>query len=502
MIKKRILQATIMSATVLSIGTGSIFVTNEHDASNKVYAATSNKWLLNSLISKAQQFHSQYWTATTFNQLQSALQSAQQVNRQWNANQWQVNQSANTLQRAINNMQRQVGVNKSGLQQQMGWSSSYGPANFTKASYANLQNVLTQGRAIYNNPKATQNDVNNIIWQLHNAGLNLVSLTPLRTQLGYSTGYQAQKYTPYSFKVLQNEISYGKWVLVNPQSTQWDVNNAIKVLHNAGLNLTAQLPSLTYTQPSGTSISISKFNDIVSGGKVQFLNTSFDQSPVFDLMGNFSDGVTNVPESFYFKPSQADVNTSIDPTKLTASQALDLANFAAGMVNTVRAQIGQIPLTVTTDSQAQAATVAANYSADNWDGYLYEEKAMEPHDITALNKANTQFGKATASRATTYNIDGECMSYTLDVNVPYLIAKYGSNMATAKLGLAFDIVRMMYNDGGANNYGHEKNLLDLDDTGKLVARQTAYLGLATDKYGAFHITTSHALTNNEAQGSF
>lgn len=493
MIKKRILQATIMSATVLSIGTGSIFVANEHATSNKIYAATSNKWLLNSLINKAQQFHSQYWTATTFNQLQNALQTAQQVNRQWNVNQWQVNQSANTLQRAINNMQRQVGVNKSGLQQQLGWSSSYGPANFTKASYANLQNVLAQGRAIYNNPNATQSDVNNIIWQMHNAGLNLVSLTPLRNQLGYSTAYQAQNYTPYSFKVLQNEISYGKWVLVNPKSTQWDINNAIKVLHNAGLNLVAQLPSLTYTQPSGTSISISKFDNILRGRQVQFLNTSFDQSPVFDLMGNFNDGITNVPESFYFKPSQADVNTPINPTKLTASQALDLANFAAGMVNTVRAQIGQTPLQVITDSQNQAAAVANNYNLDNWDGYA-QEAVKEPHDLKALNKANAQFGK--------YNLDGECMSYTIDRNVPYLINHYGSNMATAKLGLAFDIVRMLYNDGGANNYGHEKNLLDLDGDGNIITRQTSYLGLATDKYGAFHITTSHALASNEKQGSF
>ncbi|MCM0599384.1 SEC10/PgrA surface exclusion domain-containing protein [Periweissella fabalis] len=492
MIKKRILQATMLSAAFLAVGTGSVFVADNQATSNKVYAATSNKWTLVKAINKAQEFHSQYWTASTFNQLQAALNNARKVNNQWNANQWQVNQATNTLQRAINNMRRQVGVNKSGLQQQIGWSSSYNASNYTKLSFTNLQRLLGQGRAIYNNPQATQADVDNIIWQMHNAGLNLVSLVPLRTQLGYSTSYQAQYYTPYSFKVLKNEINYGSWTLVNPNATQWDVNNAIKVLHNAGLNLTPSLPSLTYTQPSGTSISISKFSNIKNGGKVIFDNTSFDQSPVFDLMGNYGDGITNIPESFYFKPSQNDVNTPINPTNLTASQALDLANFAAGMVNTVRAQIGQTLLSVTGDSQNEAATVAKNYGLDNWHGFNHPVTA--PHDFNALNNANAQFGK--------YNLDGECMSYTLDVAVPYLINHYGSNMATAKLGLAFDIVRMMYDDGGVNNYGHEKNLLDLDNNGSLISRQTSYLGLATDKYGAFHIATMHALMPDEKQGVF
>lgn len=492
MLKKKVLQATVLSATVLSIGSGALFVFNHQTTSDKIYSATSDKSKLITLIKKAQDFHSQYWTPATFNQLQVTLKAAQQVNNQEHATQVQVNQATNTLQNALNKMQRQVGVNKKGLQQQIDVASTHNAADFTKASFDKLQAELIASREVINDANATQAMVDNSIWKLRNTGLNLVSLVPLRTQLGAATLYQATNYTPYSFKLLQNAINSGKMILVNPDATQLNVNNAVKQLRKAVGTLTHELPSLTYTQPSGTSISFSKFGNILNGQQVDFTSTSFDQSIVFDLIGNYNDGITNAPQSLYFKPSQSDVETPINSGQLTDSQALDLANFAAGMINMVRSQIGQTSLLVNNDSQSEAAAVATNYSNDNWDGFAKPLEA--PHNLAALNAANKQFGN--------YNLDGECMSYTLNVNKSYLISQYGANMATAKLGLAFDIVRMLYADGGINKYSHEMNLLDLDSAGNLIKRETTYLGLATDKFGNFHIATTHPLAPDEKQGQF
>lgn len=56
-------------------------------------------------------------------------------------------------------------------------------------------------------------------------------------QLGYSTSYQAQSYTPTSFNKLQQDISWAKWALTSPQATQSQVNWAVTLLHQDGLNL-------------------------------------------------------------------------------------------------------------------------------------------------------------------------------------------------------------------------------------------------------------------------
>lgn len=78
-------------------------------------------------------------------------------------------------------------------------------------------------------------------------------------QLSYSTSYQAQSYTPTSFNKLQQDISWAKWALTSPQATQSQVNWAVTLLHQDGLNLvpvankSGLIAQLGYAKSYGTS---------------------------------------------------------------------------------------------------------------------------------------------------------------------------------------------------------------------------------------------------------
>lgn len=175
----------------------------------------------------------------------------------------------------------------------------------------------------------------------------------------------------------------------------------------------------------------------------------------------FKDTLANAVNTDSYTPSAADKAEKItDSANLTTAQQTELTNFAAQVINGMRAQFGSIPVTVTHDSVGFAQQVAKNYDADNW---YYKGTGTDAHDIPALNKAAASYGLD----ETNYSEDGGGTGFIQDY----------TTMAGLKTGVFSALQAMVYNDA-ASNWGHAVSIVM--DGGN------DYLGVSVDKMGQLH----------------
>ena len=117
-----------------------------------------DKTALKAFIDKATGLDSSKYTQTTWTQFNDALTAANGVYGDENAMQPEVNSAYEELVTAFLNLR--LIPDKSLLEDLINQAEGLNSANYTKASYAVVENALLTAKAVYENPNATQEEVN------------------------------------------------------------------------------------------------------------------------------------------------------------------------------------------------------------------------------------------------------------------------------------------------------------------------------------------------------
>ena len=201
-----------------------------------------NKETLNALIQEAEQKDPTVYTEESFAALQSALQSAKQVDENASASQEEVDQAVSSLKNAMNALVKKapiVHVNKQKLVQAIQVAESKEASLYTKESYSILISALQQAKAVDANASATQKEVDAAYEALQTALSGLkekqkkVNKESLKDAIEKAGQLDSKKYTSKSFEGLQSALAAAKKVEADDLASQKDVDLAYQDLKDA-----------------------------------------------------------------------------------------------------------------------------------------------------------------------------------------------------------------------------------------------------------------------------
>ncbi|AVL01015.1 hypothetical protein PI20285_10390 [Pediococcus inopinatus] len=169
-----------------------------------------------------------------------------------------------------------------------------------------------------------------------------------------------------------------------------------------------------------------------------------------------------------YQSSAADKKVIIANVDTMSSKTqLELSKFAAGLVNSVRNQVGMHAVTVTKGSLGFAQDVKKQYTADNWSTYS--------HDVHAIKKAAADYGLNSGD------------NYYENASFGYIGNGKSLTMDALKNAIYSSFVAMLFSDGGSA-YGHAASI-----TGYMNNNQKAeYFGLSMNS----HLSQIHILFVN------
>ncbi|HAT4365449.1 TPA: hypothetical protein I9148_003037 [Clostridium perfringens] len=180
-------------------------------------------------------------------------------------------------------------------------------AGMTSESAKKYNDALAAGQKVFNNPNATQQEVDDAVKAIENSSS---ALTPDKS--GLQTAIDKAKDTlgsgkliPDSEKVLKDAINKAEGVLNNPNATVSDINNAIKDLDNATSDVItsadkSKLEELLNNKVSidgKTPESIKKYEDALAAGQKVFVNPNASQQEVDDAVKNIESALKNMNSS-------------------------------------------------------------------------------------------------------------------------------------------------------------------------------------------------------------
>ena len=127
-------------------------------------------------IDKVSDLDSSKYTETTWTQFNDALTAANGVYEDVNAMQPEVNEAYTNLVTAFLNLR--LIPDKSLLEELINQEEGLNVANYTKASFDGLTKALNEAKVVYENPNATQKEVDNAKATLEKA-INNLEVTPI-----------------------------------------------------------------------------------------------------------------------------------------------------------------------------------------------------------------------------------------------------------------------------------------------------------------------------------
>ena len=210
------------------------------------------------------------------------------------------------------------------------------------------------------------------------------------------------------------------------------------------------LPSFNFTdaQKSTTQAYFKAVKKVMDSGS--WSSAQFAQLPEYEAWKNAMTGQANNAE--WQDLSSNDQNEQINLSKMTTAQVQELSQFAAAVINSLRAQLGLNGLVhkavVTTGMVDEAKEVSDLYNEANADG----------HYIYALKKAAFDHGliseDATASDKVVQSSNSLGESYFWEESSEYTNTL---TMAEAKDTIVSAIESMLFNDA-SSNMGHAESL--------------------------------------------
>ena len=125
----------------------------------KLECYVGDKTALKAFIDKVSDLDSTKYTETTWTQFDSALTAANGVYGDVNAMQEEVNEAYTNLVTAFLNLR--LIPDKSLLEELINQAEGLDKANYTKATFDGLTKALDEAKAVFENPNATQEEVDN-----------------------------------------------------------------------------------------------------------------------------------------------------------------------------------------------------------------------------------------------------------------------------------------------------------------------------------------------------
>lgn len=167
-----------------------------------------------------------------------ALAAAREVLKNGNATQAEINTAYEALASAM--LELRLIPEKTELGALIDKCSVLFPDDYTPSSWEMFQNALLNAQTVYDNPNATQEDVNNAYASLKNAVEALVVRTDkesLKAIIAEAEHLDAEKYTPATWTAFVIALDTAKRTIDNPHATQREVDEAKDILNYALLSL-------------------------------------------------------------------------------------------------------------------------------------------------------------------------------------------------------------------------------------------------------------------------
>ena len=169
------------------------------------------------------------------NEFKAALENAQTVYKNSEANQEEVNNAFDRLAKVMQMLEFYKG-DKIALQKMMDQITDLTASAYTEASWNALQVVLPSVNEVLANVNAMQDEVNEVYTELVKAFVNL-RLKPnkdlLQDLINQANGINRASFTAASLKIVDAEVEKANAVLNDPNATKEAVNNAVNGLTKA-----------------------------------------------------------------------------------------------------------------------------------------------------------------------------------------------------------------------------------------------------------------------------
>ena len=179
-----------------------------------------NKDQLKQLIDQIKTYQENQYTTASWDVLRKALSSAEQTFNDANSTQEQVDQAISTLQASIKQLEKKP-VNKDQLKQLIDQIKTYQENQYTTASWDVLRKALSSAEQLFNNPQATQKQIDQMTTELNESikqlkkievapTVSIASIVPNIDQKSASITYHVedkdQTIKSITVKVYENKI--------------------------------------------------------------------------------------------------------------------------------------------------------------------------------------------------------------------------------------------------------------------------------------------------------
>jgi LPXTG-motif cell wall-anchored protein len=189
---------------------------------------------LNAVLAEADALDLTKYTESTVKALTDVLAAAKTVADNPDAAQTQVDNAVTAVKEAIGNLQ--LLADKSELTAVLAEANDVDQGKYTESTVKALTDAVAAAQTVADKPDATQTEVNQAVKAVKVALANLellVDKSELTAVLAEANGIDKSKYTESTVKALTDAIVAAKIVADNPESTQEDVNHAVKAVKDA-----------------------------------------------------------------------------------------------------------------------------------------------------------------------------------------------------------------------------------------------------------------------------
>jgi len=191
---------------------------------------TVDKSALQTAIADAGELTETDYSPASWEAVQDALEAAQTVYDNTNATQSEIDNAEQALRDAIVGLT----VDKSALQTAIADAGELTETDYSPASWEAVQDALEAAQTIFDNPIATQSEIDAVTQALRDAMTGLtVDRTTLQNSVEEGKELNEANYTSESWKDLQKALEAAQVVLDNPDAVQSEIDNALEQLNNA-----------------------------------------------------------------------------------------------------------------------------------------------------------------------------------------------------------------------------------------------------------------------------
>ncbi len=404
-----------------------------------IVIARADKEALNTAIARAKDRKESDYTASSWAELQKALQKAEELSAKEDATQEEVNAATTALRNAIAGLKE---ADKTGLREAIARAEGRNEADYTAESWAAMQTALAAARETAANADATQSQIDEATFALSDALRKLEAVKPvnknaLNVVIERANERNEADYKAESWAAMQTALAAAQELAAREDATQEEVNAATAALREAIAELVRTDGTKDPTDKKGLNAAITRANErneedytaeswtamqaVLAEAQTIAAKTDATQTEVDEATFQLSDALRNLKEVTAVNKNA--LNVVIDRAKnkneadYTASswaamqqklkEAEDLAvkadatqeevNAAAEALREAIANLVRVDKTGLNEAIARAAARnEADYTAESW---AVMKKALQDAEDVAANADAVQVEIDEATRA-------------------------------------------------------------------------------------------------------